>query len=175
MKKVTVFLLSFFLLVAAKAQKTLVKDANTLKVISSLVDKTYAEAESILKSNGLKFYKKEKDGDSRLDNYFFVPKKAADPDYEPDYTIGCRGNKVVAVMVSYDYEEGEEKTVLKTDKEEIIKQLKVAGFARTEKKGNSDLELFKKNNNTVCIYTDLNIATFKLMIGETKFVEQSLE
>ena len=171
MKKITVFLFFFFVMTAVKAQRTEVSAAKTWKVISSLLSKTYAEAQSILKNNGLKMNEKEKNEEYGLDNYFFVSEKTKDPDMEPEYIVSCKDNKVVLVMVSYDYDMGEEETVLKKDREEIIKQLKMAAFTLAEEKKKPKQQVFKNKNNGACIYTDLEMASFSLMVGEVKYVE----
>ncbi len=154
--------------------------ARTWKTIYSLIGESLENAKKIVKNNGLVLYNNGKDEKSGIEAYNFVRANSKSPENENPYTIGFKGNKVVMLMVPYEY--SDEKNInIEKDLNEIKKQLKATGFELTDEKTEEHSGMGSKwtestyfynkpnQNNEVRIFQDTSMGSFNLMFFENKY------
>lgn len=132
MKTITLLLLCSFITTNLLAQETEIKGARSLKTVSSLPGKSISEVRSILKKAGLKDLEHRKDEELGVDVYNFYPENTPDKEYEANYMVGCKKEKVVYIFISYDY--AEDGKTFTDDIAGVRRHLEHTGFVLKEKK-----------------------------------------
>ncbi len=173
MKSFAILLISIFFTTNLLAQTEL-KGARSWKTVSSLIGKSITEARSDLKKYGLSDLDNMKDESSGMHLYKFYPVNTKEKEYEAEYLVGFRNEKVIYLAVQYEYKE----EIFKDDINDTKNNLTENGFIFDEQKKIEDyLTITYKSGkkNSAMVMIDRDLANFRLIIGETKYVKMAME
>ncbi len=173
MKTITLFLICSIITTSLLAQETKIKGARSFKTVLSLPGKSINELRSLLKKEGMKDMRYEKNEEWNTDVYEFSPKNSEYLDDEPVYALGCKNGKLVYAFIDYEYEEGDK--AFKNDLAEMKKQLERSDFVLKEKKDKDEFQYLlyqlPGKDRSATIIVDPELTSFTLVLGESKYTE----